>query len=126
MTAGSGANGRIVSEVSTSSDDSDQDRVPALLSSGLSSFPEHCRRFKYRELEEATSGFSDELVIGEGGICNMLISLTPACSITVSRAEGRLVAILAAAMQCPNIRKTPFHALVRRWLWQSLSRHAAR
>lgn len=67
MTAGNGANGRIVSEVSTSSDDSDQDRVPALLSSGLSSFPEHCRRFKYRELEEATSGFSDELTIGEGG-----------------------------------------------------------
>lgn len=65
--AGNGANGRIVSHASTSSDDSDQDRVPALLSSGLSSFPEHCRRFKYRELEEATSGFDDELAIGEGG-----------------------------------------------------------
>lgn len=64
--AGNAANGRIVSHASSSSDDSDQDRVPALLSSGLSCFPEHCRRFKYGELEEATSGFDDELAIGEG------------------------------------------------------------
>ena len=73
--AGNGANGRIVSEVSTSSDDSDQDKVPALLSTGLSSFPEHCRRFKYRELEEATSGFSDALAIGEGGLWAIWMSM---------------------------------------------------
>ncbi len=62
-------NGRFVSHSTTSgeSEGTSQDKVPALLSSGLSSFPAHCRRFRYGELEEATSGFDEELVIGEGG-----------------------------------------------------------
>jgi hypothetical protein len=83
-----------VSEVSTSSDDSDQDRVPALLSSGLSSFPEHCRRFKYRELEEATSGFSDELAIGEGGRWAMRGAITPSCDASLARQPMQLKANL--------------------------------
>lgn len=68
----------MVSNASHSSSDSDaaQDKVPALLSSGLSSFPDHCRRFRYRELEEATSGFDDELAIGEGGQWQTLASTT--------------------------------------------------
>ncbi len=77
--AGSGgAHERVVANASTSSSDSDaaQDKVPALLSSGLSSFPDHCRRFRYRELEEATSGFDDELAIGEGEQRQTLASTT--------------------------------------------------